>query len=809
MTTQKLNKPFAPSPPSKTHRGAWLTCLAIVLLLAGVGWMRVPAHPPQPEAPAAAILPGMNLCDHATASPTFPGVMKQSEVVMRGLYPRPAGPADPYDTLAAIRGFHATHLEWTYALTAEFVRKVKALGVSVSGVTSTATGLMDPKSPDSAKKYGILDLNLNPTTASWMRTWQPPGLWQCVNNPAARASSLAQIKQQYDLGLRDLQRDDPDSNPAAVNWGGCFCPHCMAGFRHYLQVNCTADELRKLGVADVTGFDYRLDLLAKQAPVGDAFKAYKGGRLKELFRAFQLESTINFHKWWRGELSKHAGHYVPASCNNNGRDFTGSYEPFDFWIGELLAENNVPEYFFKLAQEMKRLGKGQTLTMPLAPIVTPTPEWIRQIRTAIAAVYATGLHIEAPWDTYLPAANAPRFFGDPKDFADLFAMVHATGDLLDGYEDVAATGMNLHDPRWHAADIPVSLFPAAAPVTAFVRAKPKSPDAALVIHLLDWSGRAQPFRLALRPERMFGGRPFRAVLVTPVPYQQQAHDAAFHSKNYEPLVHRTVLAEGRVASLALPALRPWGMVVLEPLPAAADSATIWPPTAWLDEQGRLCLASATAGADVRFTRDGSEPGANSPVFSTPLESGGKAITLRAVAAIGITHSAETVLPVAAASAWTQLLVNHRFANGLQGWDLPRTPPGLPPSEVKTIVATLPSRPGEPAVEFKMIRQASSAVWQLQFAQRSQIPRAAIFVVRATLECDRPATVSVGVAQINPPQPGGGLRTFELTPGQPLDVEISGLKVTDDPAIALVTRLGLVPEGATLWLARPSLKIWQP
>ncbi len=567
---------FSPDTPAiearRFHRQARAKYWAVAILFAVVGLLVLSrlAHSGElstgREGKAGS---QTNLCAFATTAPAYPGVINKSAVVMRSLVPRPSNPHDPHDTLEAVRRFHVTRLEWVYGLTPDFVKKAKALGVSVSGATSCNTALSIANTPDAAQKFCILDLNLHPITAPWMRKWNPPGLWLCVNNPTVRERSLAQIEQQYDLGLRDLQRDDPQDNEAALGWGGCFCQYCMAGFRDYLKKNCSADELRALGVSNVDDFDYRKYLLDQHAPVGDQFKKYDGGRLKELFEAFEKQSTIAFHVWWRGELNKHAGHYVPVSCNNNSQIFTGPFALFDFYVGELFVRNNKPEFFFQLEQTVKKLGKGQTLTMPEARDVTSSPAWIRQIRQAIAAAYATGLHIEAPWDAYIIAQESSRFFGEPKDFSDLFAMVRASAELLDGYEDVAATGMQLPDARWDSSNQPVSILPGAAPVTAFVRAKPGHPEAPVVIHLINWSEHPEACKLALRPQMMFAGKPFQAVLLTPVPYQQQAHDAAFASGDYSKLVQRTVLGSGEVSTLEIPALDPWGILVLEPLKSAS------------------------------------------------------------------------------------------------------------------------------------------------------------------------------------------------------------------------------------------------
>jgi hypothetical protein len=76
--------------------------------------------------------------DMAEPLPDIPGASRASAVCMRSLTARPAHKGDPHDTLAAIRGFHATRLEWTYGDNPEFIKKVHALGVEYGGATSTS-----------------------------------------------------------------------------------------------------------------------------------------------------------------------------------------------------------------------------------------------------------------------------------------------------------------------------------------------------------------------------------------------------------------------------------------------------------------------------------------------------------------------------------------------------------------------------------------------------------------------------------------------------------------------------------------------
>jgi hypothetical protein len=119
----------------------------------------------------------------------------------------------------------------------------------------------------------ILDLDGNRVTAPWMRGWKGR-YWGCANSPQYRESYVAYAKRAVDAGTDGLQMDDPPMNVAAVRWGGCFCPHCMAGFRQYLKSQAATADLAKWEIDSLDRFDYRDYLEAREAPVGDAFARY-------------------------------------------------------------------------------------------------------------------------------------------------------------------------------------------------------------------------------------------------------------------------------------------------------------------------------------------------------------------------------------------------------------------------------------------------------------------------------------------------------------------------------------------------------
>lgn len=497
----------------------------------------------------------------AQAGPSIPGVPKAADVCMRSLRPRPMGPNDPHNTLEAMRGFHVTWLEWTYGNDAAFIRKVHELGATYGA--ATAAGSYQGEAP--VEQWNVVDLDGNRLVPTWMRQWKRPNPWGCANNPEFRAGHLRAAVAAIEAGADVLQRDEPAQNRLALRWGGCFCDHCMEGFRDWLRRHADAGVLRRLGVEELDQFDYREYLRAKDAPVGDAFWRWEGDELKRYFEQFQTESTIDFHLWWRQELDRRVGRHVPVSCNNGAHQWTEIQLIFDYCIGELSASRARPDYLWAVMRQAKSLGKAQSVTMPLRHDPEETPEWIRHTRQTIATVYAVGGHIEMPWDTYLPTPDAQRYFGDPADYADLTAFVRGMAENLEGYEDAFAIGNGIDDERYPSGSEPLVLKDAADGVFAFLRARPGQPDAPVVIHLIDWRDQPRPVCVAVRPEAFFGSRPLRFRLFTPVlPYDKAAHDRAFDTGDYDALVKESGVGLDADNTIQLPGLKPWGILIVEP-----------------------------------------------------------------------------------------------------------------------------------------------------------------------------------------------------------------------------------------------------
>ena len=537
---------------------------------------------------------------------------------MRSLSIHPTNNGDPHDTMQTLRDFHVTMLAWAYIENPEFIAKVKRTGRVFGGAAAAPSYVGDKQGDDWLKNVCILDREGEVIIAPWKRNWTARTLWGCVNNPALERGYTENLHRYVDAGVDIMQRDEPGANEAAVRWGGCFCDHCMKGFRQYLKANLPSDRRKELGVEPLDSFDYRTYLEKLDAPVGDAFNTWDGGELKEHFLAFQSEATVAFHQRTRKAMNDHAGRRIPFSCNNGARRFGEVEMLFDWAFGELAYRHATAAHIHHIMQEAAAHERRQVVTMPKKGDRLFMDQWQRRTRQTIAMAYACGGHCMVPWDVYMPQ-EAPRYFGEPQQYADLFGFIRANHRYLNGHEQAEASGYGVRrEQQPQAGAVRVV---GGEKVAVRVRALPGKRDAPVVVHLVDWSDEPAPFKLMLEPGPFFGDRPLRIRVLQPKPYDRAAHQAAEETGQFESLCQEMALSEGRHTSVDIPALSPWGIVVVEP--TERRDADVWQPVVWAESDSlyadrlTIRMTCATVGATIHYTLDGSEPNVNSLVYNGP------------------------------------------------------------------------------------------------------------------------------------------------------------------------------------------------
>lgn len=459
--------------------------------------------------------PAQRVWEVAKARPAVAGAPKASDVSMRSLEIHPqkkrAG-VDPWDTFQAVRDFHATRLEWVFSLTAEQVRRAKALGLTVGGTVCSA----EPDAQKSMKIGRVTGQDGLPKTHKWF----PAGRWVgCVNAPEYRAAWLYQACRQVDAGVDVMQQDDPAMALSCTSL--CYCKHCQAAFEKY--------------------------------------KAAHGRGSAEDYKQFQRDSIVAFHREMHQALDAHAGRHVPFSCNNvgglaGGLDWvTGDY---DFANAEIDPRLVKPPSIYALATGAGARG------LPLVFQYRDTSA--ANNRRALALFTANGATMMMPWDVFLPG-NAPRYFAKAGEIADLSGFIRAMARYLDGYEDAAVAGPGLSEKRYGGAG-PLAMEGGSGQACAFARALPGKAGAPVAIHLVEWAPEGRPLTLRLRTAAFTERGALQARLLVPPPYDAAAHRQAQASGDFAPLAVEApvaVAAAGGETTVKIPALRPWGILVVE------------------------------------------------------------------------------------------------------------------------------------------------------------------------------------------------------------------------------------------------------
>jgi len=437
-----------------------------------------------------------------------PGAPRYSDVCFSARSRRPVNAEDTHDTFRDAKAFHATRLDWVYSSDPVWIAECKRRGYWFGGALNTI--LTDAPGEKTRERGRILDRDGQRIAAPWMKSWN--GYWGCVNSPQYRETFLAHARLLIDGGVDAIQMDDPDINAAAVQWGGCYCEHCLK----------KADQ--------------------------------QGRTLPRDMAVFQADSVRAFYAFVREGIDHYAKRRIPWSSNNYDGRGGFPYDLFDYGIAELPHQSAKPDELYRKFTAAARLGRQQIFTF----VSTDVP----LTRRVIATAYACGGHIIVPYDVY--NGDYPRIFGKPDEYADLYGFVRANAACLDGYEDAAASGKGIEDSRYGLSP-PVHV--GIDNVYAFVRAQPGKADGSVAIHLVDWRTQPQPFVLKLRSNRFFGNRPIEAKLCVPSHFDRDAHAKASEQKDYSSLtkeqeVQTTV--NGDCTEIPVPTLHPWSIVILNP-----------------------------------------------------------------------------------------------------------------------------------------------------------------------------------------------------------------------------------------------------
>ena len=401
------------------------------------------------------------------------------------------------------RAFHITRADWSYITDPEFIRQVRDTGWSFQGTTNAITHNLEHARRHADGKPVLDHFNRE-------------GRWMADPNIASyRDWYIEQVMAWVEAGVTSFQRDEPSG----------------------------------LGGLD----------RAWEPDEADAFFSDVYARIAN--RAGGRPVT------WSCNLVWNQGRFA-----DQGQTAFQYTRHFAYGMSEINAGNLRPDFLWELARDTHAKGRAMVLTGDYEIGVA-------RMRRGIATAYANAMVFIVPWDQF-GGVNSPRIFMKPADLADLYGFVRGISPYLEGYEDAAAAGPGISDSRWPDPG-PVSIPDRSGEVSAFVRARPGQADAPVVIHLIDGADRPRPFPVRLDRRAFPGHGRLNVTLLTPASYDGAKHAGVWEAANrlrspggltgpdqapaYSPLVTRTpveAFADGDTVRLDIPALSPWGVLVV-------------------------------------------------------------------------------------------------------------------------------------------------------------------------------------------------------------------------------------------------------
>ncbi len=303
----------------------------------------------------------------------------------------------------------------------------------------------------------VRDLNNRPAITWWTHTYKGhPAYHYCTNAPGYRHYLFYQLHRVLSAGADWLMIDSAIPTIGALNarYGGCFCQHCMAGFREFLRETMAPEQLQSAGIEDIDRFDYgeflrargitdqryRAEILAfpPTLPLAKAYFDFQWREVNALFRAFK-------------RAGRAYGVNVPMSSNSPfyWAEFIYAVDAHDFYTNEMEYQPpdveilpSEPIYTFKLADALDKLIAITGVPRAFEPYrLQPRPS---HIGFWIAQAYAHGHVFMVPdkmWTLRSPGKADRWYYADPDDYTALYHFVRDFPQLFNDYEAVASIAL--------------------------------------------------------------------------------------------------------------------------------------------------------------------------------------------------------------------------------------------------------------------------------------------------------------------------------------------------------------------------------
>jgi hypothetical protein len=356
-----------------------------------------------------------------------------------------------YDNPDMYEPYGCTVLGWAGRANREWIAKAHAAGVrhfsSSVGFLTEFRRVIDFS--DHFLDAACRNLAGEPFIVPWLwdhKHKEQPAWWWCTNSPLYRRYLETRLEEVIRSGPDGLHIDDYRGTSGSITWrSGGFCRHCMAAFREYLAENVSKEKLAKLGIADLSTFDYREWLLGRGVKPEEYNRRRRSLPLADEFYDFQVKANNAFVAQYRRRAEGIAAKPVTL-CVNSGLSnphalvVAPHLSYFCCEVGHNAASRAVakhPIYVYKLADGLDRPVTSTASGQDWAYVNAHNLPGL--VRTWIALSYAHGHTLMAPhrqW-CYTKEKGTHWYSGPTEEYAYVYQFVRASAGLLDGYEAIA------------------------------------------------------------------------------------------------------------------------------------------------------------------------------------------------------------------------------------------------------------------------------------------------------------------------------------------------------------------------------------
>jgi len=449
----------------------------------------------------------------------------------------------------AYKAYQTTFVAWGGAHTQEQVKRHHELGIRCTGSMwcLTAGAKLIHEDP-TIRSACAIDIEGKPIPVPWLfdHTHEgTPSYFGCTNHPAFQELCRQRVKEAMAGGADGLHVDDHLGTASPAWWhGGGFCDHCMEGFREYLKVHASQEELQQAGVDSLDDFDYR-NLVKKHASTREDFKKVQSKiPLYSLFRLFHVEAASEHTRSLGAIAAEAAGHPVLLSANA-----CIPSEPHIHVLKNLThvvceVNQNAWSGTRDIAHAIEAYALAASMGKPLAATASGW-DWAyvydhhceELVRFWIALAYAHGQRFMVPHPKKQWCFNQERgthWYEAPiESYAPVYRFIRNHADCFDGYESIQECELTCQE-------------------NILVTAR-QGHGSALVLHCvnLDYDIETKTMRpqenVSLKLKR------FKAQ-----PYPSTARILSYDSD----MIQIPVQEEGQILDIILPELRLWSLICL-------------------------------------------------------------------------------------------------------------------------------------------------------------------------------------------------------------------------------------------------------